>query len=118
MSSVRFQRPLSSDHFLTAAKTPILRQAAERSMHPDEFDPERFSEQNFTEDRQAAFIPFSLGPRRCIGEYFAMLEMKIHMALMVPRFHMSLITEAEPELDLGINLRSKGSIELRPTLRA
>ena len=41
--------------------------------------------------QQAAFIPFSLGPRRCIGEYFAMLEMKIHLASLVPLFRMQRI---------------------------
>lgn len=79
---------------------------------PEEFDPERFSAKNYDAEQEAAFIPFSLGPRRCIGEYFAMLEMKINLALLVPRFEMSVASEDEPTLDLGINLRSKGSIWL------
>ena len=46
-----------------------------------------------------------------------MLEMKIQLAILVPLFHMRLTTDETPELDLGINLRSKGSILLRPELR-
>ena len=84
---------------------------------PERFDPERFSSENFTSERQAAFIPFSLGPRRCIGEYFAMFEMKIHLARLLPLFDMQPVSAGAPELDLGINLRSKGSIELRPVAR-
>ena len=90
----------------------ILHRTEDFWERPDEFDPERFSAKNFDAEQEAAFIPFSLGPRRCIGEYFAMLEMKINLALLVPRFEMSVVSDTEPTLDLGINLRSKGSILL------
>jgi hypothetical protein len=43
--------------------------------------------------------------------------MKIHLGLLVQRFHMTLVTEEQPELDLGINLRSRNDIYLRPQLR-
>ena len=46
-----------------------------------------------------------------------MLEMKINLALLVPRFEMRALTEDAPQLDLGINLRSKGSIMLDARLR-
>ena len=90
----------------------ILHRTEDFWERPDEFDPERFSAKNFDTEQEAAFIPFSLGPRRCIGEYFAMLEMKINLALLVPRFEMRAVSDVEPTLDLGINLRSKGSILL------
>jgi cytochrome P450 len=90
----------------------ILHRSAEFWPEPAVFDPGRFSATRFDAASEAAFIPFSLGPRRCIGEYFAMLEMKINLALLVPRFEMTPATAAAPELDLGINLRSKGSILL------
>jgi hypothetical protein len=43
--------------------------------------------------------------------------MKVHLGLLVQRFHMTLMSEQEPELDLGINLRTQNSIILRPSLR-
>ena len=95
----------------------ILHRTAEYWPEPDRFDPERFAEDRLTDDEQAAFIPFSLGPRRCIGEYFAMMEMKLNLALLVPQFHLQRAAGELPELDLGINLRSKGSIWLKPALR-
>ena len=106
--------PVGTDIYLSPY---ILHRTADFWPDPEVFDPERFVETDFDEERQAAFIPFSLGPRRCIGEFFAMLEMKIHLALLVPRFRMSLVDGAEPGLDLGINLRSKGSILLKPARR-
>ena len=95
----------------------ILHRTAQYWPEPERFDPQRFAEDRFDADAQAAFIPFSLGPRRCIGEYFAMLEMKLNLALLAPVFSMSSETEDPPELDLGINLRSKGGIWLRPATR-
>ena len=46
-----------------------------------------------------------------------MLEMKIHLARLVPRFDMQAESKETPPLDLGINLRSQGSILLRPAIR-
>jgi hypothetical protein len=43
--------------------------------------------------------------------------MKIHLGLLVQRFHMTLVTDEPPELALGINLRSRNDIFLRPELR-
>jgi cytochrome P450 len=77
------------------------------------FDPGRFAADRLSAESQAAFIPFSLGPRRCIGEHFAMLEMKIHLALMLQRFRPHPTTDEVPVLHFAINLRSQGSIHLR-----
>ena len=50
---------------------------------PLEFDPDRFSpEQSKTRDRWQ-YIPFSAGPRTCIGDHFAMLEATLALATMV-----------------------------------
>ncbi len=83
---------------------------------PGRFDPSRFASDNAPRKEQAYF-PFSLGPRRCLGEYFSFLEMKIHLGLLLPRFRMERLDDADPGLELGINLRSKRDILLRPVLR-
>ncbi len=83
---------------------------------PDRFDPERFKVGDKPK-RDRPYFPFSLGPRRCVGEYFSFLEMKVHIGLLLPRFRMQRISGADPALELAINLRSRDDIRLRPSLR-
>jgi len=83
---------------------------------PERFDPDRFAPTDKPK-KDRPFFPFSLGPRRCLGEYFSFLEMKVHLGLLLPRFRMQLVEEAEPELELGINLRASKDIFMKPTER-
>jgi cytochrome P450 len=67
------------------------------------FDPDRFAPSDKPK-KDRPYFPFSLGPRRCLGEYFSFLEMKVHLGLLLPRFRMQPVDDAEPELELAINL--------------
>ena len=82
----------------------------------ERFDPERFAPMDKPK-KDRPFYPFSLGPRRCLGEYFSFLEMKVHIGLLLPRFKMRLVEEKEPELELAINLRATKDIIMIPTER-
>jgi cytochrome P450 len=95
----------------------ILHRTAEYWPDPERFDPDRFAPGTSYSKGERPYFPFSLGPRRCLGEYFSFLEMKIHLGLLIQRFHMTLVGDDDPELDLGINLRTRRSILLRPELR-
>ena len=83
----------------------------------EKFDPERFGPESPYKKGDRPYFPFSLGPRRCLGEYFSFLEMKIHLGLLAQEFRMQRVGSEVPGLDLGINLRSLDDIMLRPTLR-
>jgi len=83
---------------------------------PEKFDPDRFRLTDKPK-KDRPYFPFSLGPRRCLGEYFSFLEMKIHLGLLLPHFKMQVESAAEPQLELGINLRARDDIYLRPTER-
>ena len=91
-----------------------------RSVHywpdPDRFDPSRFALTDQPK-KDRPYFPFSLGPRRCLGEYFSFLEMKMHLGLLLPRFRMRLVDDTDPGLELAINLRSARDIFVQPEHR-
>src|SRR4051812_18426433 len=72
---------------------------------PDAFEPERWAE----EDRRPrfAFMPFSGGPRQCIGNNFAILEAVLILATLAQRF--------TPRLADGYLLQPEYGVTLRPS---
>ena len=106
--------PAGTDVYLSPY---VLHRNPEYWPDPERFDPERFGEAMPYRKGDRPYFPFSLGPRRCLGEYFSFLEMKVHLGLLIQKFHMTLVTHEMPELDLGINLRTANDIYLRPELR-
>ncbi len=84
---------------------------------PETFDPERFTETAIKNQDKNAYIPFSAGPRRCIGDFFATIEMQIHIGLMARSFHLEYIPDAPLELEPDVNLRTKNPILMKITNR-
>ena len=95
----------------------ILHRSEKHWAEPDTFDPSRFGPDAIYKKGNRPYYPFSLGPRRCLGEYFAFMEMKIHLGYLVQRFHFDTESDLFPGLDLGINLRAQNDIILRPTVQ-
>ena len=85
--------------------------------NPDQFDPDRFSETRFTDAQKFAFLPFSAGPRRCIGDQFAMVEMQIHFAYMLRRIKLRYIPEQPIQLEPAINLRTLHNLRMAVEVR-
>lgn len=80
---------------------------------PEKFDPERFTDAAVKARHKFAHIPFSAGPRRCIGDFFAMVEAQIHFGLMGRHFNVEYLGDIPAEMAPEVNLRSKYPLMLR-----
>lgn len=77
---------------------------------PERFRPERFAGIDAKERHRFAYIPFSVGPRHCIGENLATFEMLVHVNRMTRRFRLKRLSEAPIELEAQINLRPRSEL--------
>ena len=80
---------------------------------PAEFRPERFLPENRKSVDRYAYIPFSAGPRVCIGAAFAMQDAMIALAAILRAAEVEAITPVEPRPIHQITLRSRAPIRLR-----
>ena len=84
---------------------------------PEEFQPQRFAGIDAKERHRFAYIPFSVGPRHCIGENMAMFEMLVHVNRMARRFRLTRVNQDPIELEAQINLRPRSHLMMNVEVR-
>jgi cytochrome P450 len=80
---------------------------------PDRFDPERFTPEAEQARPREAYLPFSGGPRTCIGNHFALMEGPIVLATLLRRAAFALASDAPVIPEASATLRPKGGIPVR-----
>ncbi|XP_053868589.1 ultra-long-chain fatty acid omega-hydroxylase-like isoform X1 [Malaclemys terrapin pileata] len=79
---------------------------------PQVYNPHRFNLENVKNQPPLAFMPFSAGPRNCIGQNFAMAEMKVVLGLTLLRFAVRLDESRPVRRKPELILRSENGLWL------
>ncbi|XP_048196643.1 ultra-long-chain fatty acid omega-hydroxylase [Perognathus longimembris pacificus] len=84
------------------------------------YNPFRFDPDQPQQRSPLAYVPFSAGPRNCIGQSFAMAEMRVVVALTLLRFRLSVDRTRKVRRKPELILRTENGIWLNvePLLRA
>ena len=80
---------------------------------PEVFDPGRWADGRAADRHPFAYFPFSAGPRRCLGDRFAMLEAQLVVATIAQRVRFESLPGRPLELAPSITLRPANGLELR-----
>ena len=81
--------------------------------NPEKFDPSRFEKDKVKQRHSYAYLPFGGGPRLCIGNNFAMMEMQLIIARMLQRYDFELVKNHPIDLQPLVTLRARHGIKLK-----
>jgi cytochrome P450 len=85
---------------------------------PETFDPDRFLPERQRTLPPFAYFPFGGGPRACIGNTFAMMEMTLVAATFLQHLNVELAAGQEEARPVALmSLRPRGGVRLRWTRR-
>ncbi len=85
--------------------------------NPTRFDPDRWSGDLAKRIPRFAYFPFSGGPRQCIGNAFATMELVLCLATIARRFRLDVRPDYRLELVPTVTMRPKHGLAVRLTRR-
>nr|AVL92841.1 CYP450 [Locusta migratoria] len=109
----------SGDYLLPAGCTVVIgtykvHRNPEIYHNPEEFNPDNFLAENMQNRHYYGYIPFSAGPRSCVGRKYAMLKLKILLSTVLRNYKiMSDIKESEFKLQGDIILKRADGFRIR-----
>jgi cytochrome P450 len=77
-----------------------------------EFRPERWDNDLGKRIPRCAYFPFADGPRVCIGNHFAMMEVILILATIAARYRLTLVDGYRLQLTSSVTLRPRGGIDI------
>jgi cytochrome P450 len=80
---------------------------------PDKFKPQRWTPEFISNLPKYAYFPFGGGPRDCIGNTFAMMEIVLLLATIAQRFRLDLVSKHPVELQPAMSLRPRNGIRMK-----
>mmetsp|Transcript_5936 Transcript_5936/g.17851 ORF Transcript_5936/g.17851 Transcript_5936/m.17851 type:complete len:484 (+) Transcript_5936:159-1610(+) len=86
--------------------------------NPEEFRPERFSPEESNRRHPCAYMPFSVGNRNCIGQFFATHEALCVLAVLLKRYTIELVSSPKDMTDFGTVTLQPASEDGSERLRA
>lgn len=93
----------------------IIHRRASIWPEPERFDPTRFEPAAEEARHKQAFLPFSAGPRTCIGNHFALMEGPLVLATMLQRVDLELAVPGPIQPEGTATLRPLGGMPMRVT---
>ena len=81
--------------------------------HPEKFDPDRFTTENKAKQTPFSYLPFGGGPRLCIGNNFALMEMQFVLAMLIKRYKFEVVTDQQIDINPLVTLRPRYGIKVR-----
>ncbi len=109
-----FHVPAGTDVFICPY---LLHRQTAHWDQPEAFDPLRFAPAAVDARHRFAYLPFSAGPRYCIGATFAMAEMTMHLSMVADRFRLHYDGTVPPAAEFQVNLRSRHDLSMRLVAR-
>ncbi|KAF5750448.1 carotene epsilon-monooxygenase chloroplastic [Tripterygium wilfordii] len=86
----------------------------------EEFNPERFDLQGPIPNESNTdfrFIPFSGGPRKCVGDQFALLEAVVSLAILLQRLNFELVPDQTISMTTGATIHTTNGLYMKLSQR-
>jgi cytochrome P450 len=79
---------------------------------PEQFKPERWTDEFVKQLPRYAYFPFGGGPRLCIGNSFALMETVLILTTIAQRFRLKLVSNEPIKPIPGITLRPENGVKM------